>query len=63
MILAVLARGSAVCGPCVPIVPSPLTDSAALPIVGQGSTGAAAPSLVVAGRKVVAAMAGNGRSN
>ena len=61
MILAVLASGSAVCGPCDAIVPSPATASAALPVVGQGSDGGVAPTLVVAGRNVVAAMMGKGR--
>ena len=63
MILAVLASGSAVCGPWVPIIPSPATARAALPLDGHGSAGGTAPSLVVAGRKVVAAMVGRGRNN
>ena len=61
MSLAVLASGSAVCGPCDAIGPSPATVSAPLPVVGQGSDGGVAPSLVVAGRNVVAAIVGKGR--
>ena len=63
MTLAVLANGSEVCGPNVPIGPSPATARAALPVVGQGSGGGIDPRRLVGGSNVVAAMLGSGRSH
>ena len=63
MIFAVLASGSATCGPKVAIVPRPSMARATLPVLGHGRTGGAEPSGAAAGCRMVAPTLGTGRNS
>src|SRR5581483_6784001 len=61
-ILAVLPVGRAVISPAVPRTPNPCTATAAAPVPGQGSTGAAPGSAAVGASSGWAASEGTGRA-